>query len=554
METDNSFNAIECIEKIHQHSADSHLKEPLFEVASAEIKLLADFLQCSAIETVLFANAFAVWYRDNCFSRVFKHFGMQEFQVLKYRKEILALYSKNLLINKDKSGKNINEFDISQSILINISENTPPKICHAEETPKEITLVDILEEFNSMSDLHDEDKLTPWEFRYAIDDICGRFADWPFFQEINRLRLSNFETYFLLDTVWDAVRRGDNDFNTGVHRTSEDYFKQRSNTIEAVNSFLNGQTLLIKKDLIVLSKEQYRNRINAKLSDRMVLFLKEQENLVIDNYTEDNKKLITSDLLPLRELYYNDDEHRSINQISEIISPEKFKDLQKKLQQKNMLLGISILLHGAPGTGKTESVYQIAKKTGRNIFKVDISETKSMWFGESQKLIKKVFTDYRDMCKYQKQTPILLFNEADGIISKRKSTGSSNVADTENAIQNIILEELENFEGILFATTNLVENMDAAFERRFLFKVKFEKPVTEVSAKIWKLKLPFLTEKESFKLAEHFQFSGGEMENIARKCVMNELLENQKPDFDAVFEMCRNEKWEEKTNFKKIGF
>ena len=107
---------------------------------------------------------------------------------------------------------------------------------------------------------------------------------------------------------------------------------------------------------------------------------------------------------------------------------------------------------------------------------------------------------------------------------------------------------MENFEGILFATTNLVENMDAAFERRFLFKVKFAQPSSENSAKIWREKLPQLSDKESKILAETYSFSGGEMENIARKCAMEEVLSDEKPIFQEIKNLCKNEKWSVEKN------
>ena len=91
------------------------------------------------------------------------------------------------------------------------------------------------------------------------------------------------------------------------------------------------------------------------------------------------------------------------------------------------------------------------------------------------------------------------------------------------------------------------------FERRFLFKVKFEAPSIENSAKIWKEKLPILSSKESRTLAEKFQFSGGEMENIARKCAMQEIMQGDILNFTDIEGLCKNEKWsgEEK---RKIGF
>ena len=214
--------------------------------------------------------------------------------------------------------------------------------------------------------------------------------------------------------------------------------------------------------------------------------------------------------------------------------------------------GFSAIL-GNAGTGKTETVYQLAKKHNRPIFKVEISETKSMWFGEIQKLVKKIFTDYYNFKKTQKICPILLFNESDAIIGKRKSAGSSSVSDTENAIQNVLLEELENFDGILFATSNLVANLDSAFERRFLFKVKYENPSTENAAKIWRSKLPILSENEALQLASQFSYSGGEMENIARKSIMDEIVFGTKPNFERILSFCENEKWNSKPK-NTIGF
>lgn len=128
----------------------------------------------------------------------------------------------------------------------------------------------------------------------------------------------------------------------------------------------------------------------------------------------------------------------------------------------------------------------------------------------------------------------------------------SAVADTENAIQNILLEELENFDGILFATSNLVGNIDSAFERRFLFKIKFDAPTTENAAHIWKSKLPSISTNEAKYLAQNFSFSGGEMENIARKCVMEEVISGKKSSFEDVIRFCENEKWSEGN--KAIGF
>jgi SpoVK/Ycf46/Vps4 family AAA+-type ATPase len=106
----------------------------------------------------------------------------------------------------------------------------------------------------------------------------------------------------------------------------------------------------------------------------------------------------------------------------------------------------------------------------------------------------------------------------------------------------------------LFATSNLINNLDPAFERRFLFKIKFETPSVENAAKIWKNKLPTLRSKEAVHLANSYKFSGGEMGNIVRKCVMEEVVLGNKITFEKIITFCDSENWEKSTVTNKIGF
>ena len=197
---------------------------------------------------------------------------------------------------------------------------------------------------------------------------------------------------------------------------------------------------------------------------------------------------------------------------------------------------------------------QIAKATNREIMKVDISASRSMWFGESEKNIKKVFKDYKSYAIKQSITPILFFNEADAIIAKRKEANSSSVSDTENRIQNILLEEIENFEGILIATTNLATNIDTAFERRFLFKIEFKKPSLSAKSQIWKSKMPHLSDEDCEILASRFDFSGGQIDNIVRKNEINEIIHGSKVDMQMLLEYCKEETLSSQFSRTQIGF
>lgn len=554
METKVDFNVLECLEKIHIISKDCILSNAFFEENSDDIAKISSYLSVTAAEAVLFANAFLLWFEDATFREVFKYFGLKEFQILKYRTEIESLYNKNILSRDEIRRDRIIKYNVPQSMINLVSKNLPLKNENLEiKKVVRNVLIDVLEEFDNKKDEYDLGFIKIFELNAYISQICSENLQLPLFSKIKNLDLSPFETFFLLDSIWNAVRFGDNDFNTNVQQITDDYYKRKSESVVAFNEIIQGKSKLTKLDLIELSKGQFVRKTLAKLSSKMIKFLSEKEGIKLDNFSQDNRILMPFGAIKSKELFYNDKEITQIKIIENALHQNKFQELQQNLSKRNLPKGIAILFHGSPGTGKTETVYQLAKITQRNIYKVDISETKSMWFGESQKIIKKVFTDYQMMKETEQNCPILLFNEADGIISKRKPVGMSNTAETENAIQNIILEELENLEGIFFATTNLMNNLDDAFERRFLFKVKFEIPEIETCAKIWKSKFCFLSQNESFRLAKQFPFSGGEIDNIARKSLMNELLNNTPTTFLDIVQFCRQEKWGNYED-KKIGF
>ena len=133
--------------------------------------------------------------------------------------------------------------------------------------------------------------------------------------------------------------------------------------------------------------------------------------------------------------------------------------------------------------------------------------------------------------------------------------GASRAVDKmENSIQNIILQEMEKLEGIMIATTNLTTNLDKAFERRFLYKIKFEKPTVEARTKIWMTMMKGLNKKEAKIIASKFDLSGGEIENVVRRQTVQYILDGRDMiDINALEESCRLERLSQ-SNYAKIGF
>ena len=302
-----------------------------------------------------------------------------------------------------------------------------------------------------------------------------------------------------------------------------------------------GSHPLVKKGIVEVSGGGHFDSAQLQLTNKgKEIFLEEDIDL-FETKVSDNE-LIMPDKIDEKQLFFEKGLQEQLSMLRESLAEENYQKLYNRLAENKLSKGVAILFYGKPGTGKTETAKQIARATGRAIMHVDISATKTCWFGESEKLIKEVFTNYKRLCEKSKIKPILLFNEADAVFSKRKDSNSSNVAQTENAIQNIILEEMENLDGILIATTNLADNLDNAFERRFLFKIRYDNPTIEAKKNIWKDKLPLLSESEAEQLAATYDFSGGQIDNIVRKSLMEEVIKGESPTLPTLMAMCAHEK------------
>ena len=275
--------------------------------------------------------------------------------------------------------------------------------------------------------------------------------------------------------------------------------------------------ILQEEKLIEFSGEDgFKDRDTFKMTSEAKSFLFPE--LKIPSMDNDKKRgdMIRHEDISPKQLFYDKSITAQIQELGGLLDEKHYKDVCSRLKANGFRSGFTCLFYGAPGTGKTETVLQLARQTGRDIVQVNVSEIKSMWVGESEKNIKNLFDLYRQKVKEMAIAPILLFNEADAIIGKRQEGAERAVDKMENSIQNIILQEMESLEGILIATTNLAQNMDKAFERRFLYKIKFTKPTLEARTAIWKSMIPSLSEEIAHALANKYDFSGGQIENIAR--------------------------------------
>ena len=239
-----------------------------------------------------------------------------------------------------------------------------------------------------------------------------------------------------------------------------------------------------------------------------------------------------------RKLFFAGDIRDDIMRLDKAISVERFDDVMTRLAERGFRKRLAIMLYGPPGTGKTELVWQLALRSGRDVIAADIAKMTGGYVGESERSYRSLFNSYKYAARIMKTVPIMLINEADCFLVNRMSVARS-IDKFENNLQTIVLEELETFEGILFATTNYTQNMDSAFDRRFLLKLKIELPDSDARARIWQDVLPDLAEADINVIADSYRLTGAQIRNVAEQVVIREALDGGRVPFDVLTKMCR---------------
>lgn len=182
-----------------------------------------------------------------------------------------------------------------------------------------------------------------------------------------------------------------------------------------------------------------------------------------------------------------------------------------------------IIFYGPAGTGKTMSALSLAKSLKKQVLSFDCSKILSKYVGESEQNVRKIFDTYKSICNEAKIEPVLLLNEADQFLSSRMESGTSSADKMHNQMQNIFLEQIERFEGVLIATTNFLQSLDSAFSRRFDFKIEFKKPNFNERLIIWQKIMPENANfEENFSLNElaKFELSGAQITLVLKNTAL----------------------------------
>ena len=365
-------------------------------------------------------------------------------------------------------------------------------------------------------------------------------------------RITETEKRFFYALCYRYVSYGEQDFPIDKLLALTDFLEDEQRLRRAI---ANGRTNIQRLGLVTFGGDEgFQDTEKLALTDGIKQTFFTEVTLSKPQAVK-HRDLIPAEAIKPRELFYDGKVAEQMERLGALLEPANFAGVQQRLEETGMRKGFAVLFAGAAGCGKTAGAYELARRTGRAVFAVDMSQLKSKWVGDSEKIVKGVFTTYREMCRTHELAPILLFNEADAIFSKRMENPDDSVDQMMNAIQNICLQALENLDGILIATTNLASNFcDDAFARRFLFKVEFVKPEVETRAKIWKSMLDDLSDEDALTLAGRYDFSGGNIENVARKATVGYVLSGRKASLQELLTYCDEETLSAQKSARRIGF
>lgn len=515
----------------------------------AEFDYIRQTLDLNPVQAEIFAAIMELGFSgDATADRVARRMKVSNLKFLSLRPEIDALISKRY-IRCSKAGRKIS-FRVPESAIEAIQRNERP----TGEDLKNLSTTGMLRRIESCFREF-------WREEYDVDTLVSEISDIirsnpgnTMVEGCVKYGISDMPDYELLLFLYMAVRR--------THFQEEEFGWENFGKLFTDSIWEDIMHRGIEQgDLELFRKGVIENANNEGIVDNSkVVFNENVINTILADMctgravTSSCRNLVGCSGITEKKMFYNSDVDTQVCTFASLLKQENYDGVVSRLKEKGFRSGLCALFYGGPGTGKTESVFQIARMTGRDIFMVDMSQLRSKWVGDSEKNIRALFQEYRRLVRNYDLAPIMLFNEADAVFGVRKKGAEDSVDKMNNTIQNILLQEMESLEGILIATTNLTDNLDSAFQRRFLYKIHFEKPGMEARTHIWENTIDGISQETAEVLARDYDFSGGQIENISRKATVDYILTGLQPGLDSLRDLCRRETMEGTENRTRIGF
>ena len=550
IDNDEPLTLLSAVCQVVEVVRNSHNDPRIYEAAARPIAYIKDLLCLTEKQVVAYAIVMDMYY-DNQISTIdiARCLDITPLKAMTFRADLEELCRRNYLVENFDEDATDKSFSVTREAIASLQQNCA--ICYRSAIVE--STEDWFSALNKIVSARCNRRIDYETLCMRIEGLIKQNDKLPMIKrwKSKEGRLSTEEKMLFFWVCCMVVCDG---YEVMVPENFRKLYSDISVARTQRRTLASGANGLIKSGLLRIAKSgEQRAKDTYELTPWVVnVMLGELE---LETATSSTQDIIDYSSITAKQLYYNEKEKVAIDQLAALLQPARFEEVRNELVNQGFRKGFACLFHGAPGTGKTETVLQLARATGRNLMQVNISDIKSMWGGESEKNIKAIFTRYRRLGDEAEVAPILLFNEADAIIGKRLENVQRSVDKMENSMQNIILEEIEKLDGILIATTNLTCNMDPAFERRFLYKIEFEKPTVQVKSAIWQTMLAGLSDEDAAVLASKYDFSGGQIENIARKSVVSKIITGEDFTLNSLIGHCDTEAMDKYgSNRRRIGF
>ena len=551
-----SKELLSAIQKIVSETKGQCLNEELITELEAVTKPISEFYEITSFQALVFSVYLECGLRDIDVDteRLIDYYGKHMCVMADVNEAIDQLLEKKLVYIRRHDHTSSRKKSYNKTIAA--KDKVLDSLMKGDKTLLEIIKVtnfySLLTEVRELLVKRIDGIITTYELGTEVRGILDQHKEFPEVEWLLSIDgLDNYDISLALDLTIEHVEGAEEvDFDKLI----KEVFSDVQDRVKYKRKVKENRCPLVLNDIVEFTDSGFTFLNYVRLSDTaMDIFLGGYKDTIKKEFKPKMGNLIYPNNIDWEKLYYNTAEREQIETLTTALDDTNYKDLVERMKFQGMKAGFSVLLYGFPGTGKTSSVKQIAKATGRSIYMVEIDKIQSKWVGESEKNLAKVFEEYKYCKKYFNIDPILMFNEADAILGKRFNVNSA-VDKTFNALQNILLQELEDFEGIFMATTNLADQLDKAFDRRLLYKVNFQKPEKSISKKILGHAFSYLTEETIEKINDCYTLTGGQIANIRKKLLVKSILKKDLILEEYVQLLCKEENILNQNNRTTIGF
>jgi len=448
--------------------------------------------------------------------------------------EAISVLLRAGIVSKEYDRNDKARYAIKQKVLTSAIKGRPiPRL-----TPEDKTLSTFLEVVYNTFESYETEEIEDGLFFSQIDFMLQEFSDLQELKFIKDVDLTATERSLLLLVAYDLIinDQAGVDVEKLIKKLCPSQFKRR----RLGDSLLKKENILIKKRMLSFFGGDYISLEWMTLGDMAAEQLQGQEMKAKKKFTPSKGVLIHPEKQKNCQLFYNNKEQDTFSEILYNLTPDGLDRLFQQYKTDGAPENLTVLLQGGPGVGKTSTVYSLAQKTNRVVFRVEIDKIHDMFVGESEKNISKIFSEYERLKSQEENCPILLLNECDNLLKSRIGKERSATDQMANNLTTMMLEKMENFSGILFATVNEIQ-FDIAFNRRFLYRIEMTPPDEITRLNIITDVFPDIPLEKARAIAQEYALTGANIQNIHKKF---RLQKNAKPDLtleSVISELCKAE-------------